>query len=289
MISVNAKNNKDWEISSQAPNEGKVQRLAGNGVDYKRNRNGTPTISGEDIVYSLSKERGDTVNCVYKISSCKTNKVYIGISKDVRRRFTEHLERSVSSNEKIRNSKLSRSIRKYGRESFKVDIVLIGDRKYCCLMEVKLIQFYDSLNSGFNMSLGGEGSEHLKPWNKGTRGVCKPNRTTLKPGGISPRQILTDEDKDRVFQEYLSGVTPKEMTWLPVHWSQAYRVIKRRIKDPGFSLKPKKDLTLAREMLLLNESGVTQREIATRFQTTFQLVSDYIKFAKADRLANESK
>lgn len=163
--------------------------------------------------------------CFVYVLTCSTNgKHYVGISNDIDRRFKEHIRRS--SGENTSHSKLSRAISKYGKDSFTVKEFLRGTRDFCCFMEVAVIGLYDSHENGYNSSQGGEGTSYHSPWNKGTKGLCKANKTTLVKGGKSPRQILTEEDKDRIKSEYASGIYPKYMTWLPVHWSQAYRIIK---------------------------------------------------------------
>lgn len=164
---------------------------------------------------------------VYQITCTLSNKHYVGISNDVARRFKEHVKRAYCKTDSSYDFKLPRAIRKYGESVFCVRIIVSGCREFCGMMETLLIQTLDCCDNGYNSSTGGEGTSYYSPWNKGTKGLCKANRTSFVKGGKSARQKLSDEDILRVLKEYSEGVKPKNMEWLPVHWSNAYRTIRR--------------------------------------------------------------
>jgi group I intron endonuclease len=82
---------------------------------------------------------------IYKITS-PSNKVYIGQSSNIKRRMTEHKYRS-----KTKNLKLYSSIRKYGLENHKIEILFLSDSKHeKDKMESIYIRYYDSINIGLN-------------------------------------------------------------------------------------------------------------------------------------------
>lgn len=169
----------------------------------------------EESLYSFVGEH----ECyVYVITNNLNDKRYVGISNIPSRRFNEHRKRT--------NSKVSRAIRKYGTDNFTFQIVLPGTREHCCKMEAMLIEYFDTFKNGYNMSSGGEGSEFYNPWNKGTKGLSKPNKTSFAKGSAG-NQKLSQKQVDRILLEYSQGIKPKQMLWLPVHWAQAYRVIKK--------------------------------------------------------------
>ena len=58
------------------------------------------------------------VKSIYKITNKINNKVYIGQSKDVHRRFLEHI-----SGRKNGTSVIHNAIEKYGVENFKIEII----------------------------------------------------------------------------------------------------------------------------------------------------------------------
>ena len=95
------------------------------------------------------------------------NKVYIGSSVDLVRRIGEHKNRLKSGKSKL--IKLQRAFNKYGEDSMTIEILekcpidLIRER------EKYYIDFYDSVNNGYNVSsdtrhcmLGRKHSEHTK-------------------------------------------------------------------------------------------------------------------------------
>jgi hypothetical protein len=82
---------------------------------------------------------------IYKITS-PSNKVYIGQSNNISRRIIEHNYRSKS-----KNLKLYSSIRKYGLENHKIEILFLSDNEYeKNRMESIYIRYYDTINVGLN-------------------------------------------------------------------------------------------------------------------------------------------
>lgn len=98
---------------------------------------------------------------IYKLTS-PSNKVYIGQSVNLRRRFYAY------TNCNFRNkTKLFYSLRKYGFHNFKVDIVFdIKPSKKSVIilnvMEKYFIKKYDCVDNGYNCRTGGENSLHSK-------------------------------------------------------------------------------------------------------------------------------
>lgn len=92
---------------------------------------------------------------IYKLENIQNGKVYIGqTSKTLFERFQAHANAAKSGS----NLKLSRAIRKYGKESFVISEIDSAETKEeLNAKEIYWIDFYDSLNSGYNMTLGGEG------------------------------------------------------------------------------------------------------------------------------------
>ena len=94
---------------------------------------------------------------IYKITNTETNKVYIGKSNNSNKRLKQHFRNAKC--EKTQ-TKLHRSIRKYGTKSFVMDIVESNipiediNKK-----EIKYIAKYDSFKNGYNMTLGGDGGD----------------------------------------------------------------------------------------------------------------------------------
>jgi group I intron endonuclease len=82
---------------------------------------------------------------IYKITS-PSGKMYIGQSSNINRRMTEHKYRAKS-----KNLKLYASLRKYGFENHKIEILFLSDSDYeKNRMESIYIRHYDSINVGLN-------------------------------------------------------------------------------------------------------------------------------------------
>lgn len=93
--------------------------------------------------------------CIYKITNIKNNKSYIGHSTTGLKRVEMHL------NLKSRCPAITAAIRKYGRESFKIELLLEHpDSKFTLnIMEPYYIEKYNTLApNGYNLTKGGEGS-----------------------------------------------------------------------------------------------------------------------------------
>jgi group I intron endonuclease len=82
---------------------------------------------------------------IYKITS-PSGKIYIGQSSNIERRMIEHKYRSKS-----KNLKLYSSLRKYGIDNHKIDILFLSKDKYeKDRMESIYIKYYDTINNGLN-------------------------------------------------------------------------------------------------------------------------------------------
>lgn len=89
---------------------------------------------------------------LYRLTS-PSGKQYIGISKNAKRRWTAHETEAIQNNSHL---PLHKSIRKYGFQSFKKEILLIGNRQYCLLMEKLCVEFFNTKRPiGYNVIDGG--------------------------------------------------------------------------------------------------------------------------------------
>lgn len=98
---------------------------------------------------------------VYKIVNTLNNKVYIGKTTYVNpmTRFTIHKWRALSTNKEYRNDcpKLYNSIRKHGADNFIFEVLEAFETEQEALnAEEKYIKFYNSIENGLNISVGGE-------------------------------------------------------------------------------------------------------------------------------------
>lgn len=133
---------------------------------------------------------------IYKFTNIVDGKCYIGKTNNFKRRVKDHFKGS----ENTQNFLLHRAIKKYGVESFIVEIIfqsnskLISEKQFTNIFEPMLIKEHNSHKSqnGYNMTRGGEGfdSETAK----------EINEKKLKSGThhLTKREDGTSHTSDRV-------------------------------------------------------------------------------------------
>ena len=92
---------------------------------------------------------------IYKITNLINNKVYIGQTKDLRKRWKEHCD---CASDRRRTNYLYNAMRKYGIDNFKMEVIE-GPTPDYNEREKYWISYYNSFldkNKGYNMTLGGE-------------------------------------------------------------------------------------------------------------------------------------
>lgn len=103
---------------------------------------------------------------IYKITNLVNGMVYIGATKYIKRRFSQHINTAKNIKE---NTKLYNAIREFGEENFKFEELLCIKRESLealrgDLSELELfnISSHDSLNNGYNMSISKIGTLEQK-------------------------------------------------------------------------------------------------------------------------------
>lgn len=92
---------------------------------------------------------------IYKITNTKTGKVYIG---KTTKSLNDRLQGHINNADKGNNFKLSLAIRKYGKENFIIEPIDFAEtREELNEKEIHYISEYNSLEDGYNMTMGGEG------------------------------------------------------------------------------------------------------------------------------------
>lgn len=94
---------------------------------------------------------------IYKITNLINNKCYIGQSVHIETRLRWHRTNYKNKNEPSYDSHFYRSIRKYGLENFKFEIIEECDYEKLNEREMYWIAYYDSYSNGYNETLGGGG------------------------------------------------------------------------------------------------------------------------------------
>lgn len=86
---------------------------------------------------------------IYKITNIQNNKVYIGQTiRPTEARFHRHMNDALNN---ILNTHFARAIRKYGKENFQIEVIDTAEtQEDLNQKEQYWIQFYDSVNTGYN-------------------------------------------------------------------------------------------------------------------------------------------
>lgn len=87
---------------------------------------------------------------IYKITNKLNNKVYIGQSNNIERRYKEHF------NCKQPKQKIDQAIQEDGKQNFSFEVIEECDETNLTEREKYWIQYYDSFNNGYNMTKGGQ-------------------------------------------------------------------------------------------------------------------------------------
>lgn len=131
---------------------------------------------------------------LYKITSSKTDGIYIGITKNfLRVRFASH-KYSASSGKK---TPLYDAIRKYGFGSFSITLIAQFETKEeCCVAEIELIAVYrKSGRRTYNLANGGEGG-YVVPDEKRPEWIAKLKEARI---GRTPSLGMKHTEENRRF------------------------------------------------------------------------------------------
>lgn len=88
---------------------------------------------------------------VYKITNKINGKAYVGITtQGIHKRFKQHCKA---------DSYIGKAIRKYGSNNFDVSLIDVAiDQEELMRKEVYWVDYYDTFNNGYNLTVGGEGT-----------------------------------------------------------------------------------------------------------------------------------
>jgi hypothetical protein len=119
----------------------------------------------------------EKIICVYKIINLTNNKVYIGQSINYKNRVIKH--RYDLRNNKNSSRKLQNTWNKYGENNFKFEIIETCTKDILSEREIYWINFYDSMNNGYNLENGGRLNKELS---KETKKLMSTNNPRVWKG-----------------------------------------------------------------------------------------------------------
>lgn len=103
---------------------------------------------------------------IYKIENLVNGKIYIGQSRDIKKRWSEHRKISENLSENYRKSYIHNAIKKYGIENFSFSVLEQCSLENLDKEEIKWIAYYHSyINdpecNGYNLTIGGQGTQKI--------------------------------------------------------------------------------------------------------------------------------
>ena len=93
---------------------------------------------------------------IYKITNLINNKIYIGQSRNIEKRWKDHTSTAFNEFDHAYNYPLYKAIRKYGIENFKFEVIEECSIEELNKKEIYWIEYYDSFFHGYNQTLGGD-------------------------------------------------------------------------------------------------------------------------------------
>lgn len=101
---------------------------------------------------------------IYKITNELTEKAYIGQSIQIEIRWKQHIYDATHIREKTKKRKLYNAFYEYGIENFTFEVLEECEMVQSILNERERywIQYYNTYNDGYNMTLGGQGEDSWK-------------------------------------------------------------------------------------------------------------------------------
>ncbi len=188
------------------------------------------------------------MNCgIYKITNTVTNKCYIGSSINIRKRFSDH--RSYLIRNFHKNKKLQRSWNKHGELSFKFEIIIICSKENLLLYEQIIIDSYDVVTNGYNISPSAGNSLGLKHTKESKDMISKKaigrevsNESRLKMSISGKGKKLTQEHKNKISAAHM-GKKQKP------HSDEQKRKLSEKLRGRKFTEEHKNKISISHKRM----------------------------------------
>lgn len=142
---------------------------------------------------------------IYKITNEINGKCYIGQSIDIDKRWKEH--KTVYNHPRCSHYHIYKAFRKYGIENFSFIVIEECQQSLLNEREKYWIEYYDSFNNGYNMTVGGEGTEVIERdlvyelWDKGL--TVNNIANNVQCSSITIQRILHNYEKYSTTESFL--------------------------------------------------------------------------------------
>lgn len=120
-------------------------------MEYKEYVEIYKQYSIEDLITNNKRYSRSKLCGIYKISNLTNSKIYIGSSKQIRKRWVAHIKDFIDNTHD--NKKLQNHFNKYGIENFMFEIVEFCEEEDLIEIETNYILKFNSIKEGFNIIL----------------------------------------------------------------------------------------------------------------------------------------
>ena len=157
---------------------------------------------------------------IYKITNKINNNAYIGLAKDIEKRWATHKYRAFANTEGNHeyHKALYSAFRKYGIDNFDFEVLEECDTENIFDREKYYIEKYDTYYNGYNETLGGEGVV-------GNEGENHPlTKLTNEDVFYIREQYNNRKDQKEVFKEFshLIGESGFKKIWNGATWTKIH-------------------------------------------------------------------
>lgn len=193
---------------------------------------------------------------VYKITNIINKKNYIGVDSYFPKRLKQHksnLDKNIHKNKYLQNS-----YNKYGSKNFTFELLEnCGTREEMLNKEIELISYYETLECGYNHTIGGEGSYGYK---HSEESISKMS---------SWKRIITPEWREAISKSTLGKKKRKGI---------------KRINHPDYSkwLGGEKHPVAKLSWKIINnlrddyKKGVTQKQLSVNYNISYTYVNSIL-------------
>lgn len=141
---------------------------------------------------------------IYKFTNKINNKVYVGQSVNIEKRYRDHLTACFNTNDKCYSTKFYRALRKHGEENFNREIIeevqepgLLNEK------EAYWIEQYNSYKKGYNSTLGGD---YVAGIAEDAPSAKLSNKEVFKIRNLLKNTTLSQEEITKLFPGITSDV-----------------------------------------------------------------------------------
>lgn len=151
---------------------------------------------------------------LYKITNLQNQKAYIGwTKKSVEKRWDTHKKAALKES---KNRKFYNAIKKYGTENWKVEILLeVATVEEAKQKEKEFIRIYNTYNTGYNSTLGGDGVIGLPQTEEANRKRSIALKGIKRPRNWNRHRSHSEQTKQKISASHRGSKKP----W--VKWTEA--------------------------------------------------------------------